>query len=199
MSGGIWRRQWWKMARHRSIPWRRQWTIARQQHDKTWRQWQNKSKRRMQCWRTRSIGGGTGGWESEANKPNGGRRASDSHSLAFLPIVLRRGIQQPTREQEECGKRRWWCVRVWKQGQARGRRMWLHVYGKYGIYVLFMILTWQHVGNQRHNTTYDMKKKHLELQCWQHVGRVRLTCQDDTEEMSSKLNFEDIKNVNISS
>ncbi len=30
---------------------------------------------------------------------------------------------------------------VWKQEQARGRRMWLRVYGKYGIYVLFMIVT----------------------------------------------------------
>jgi hypothetical protein len=46
----------------------------------------------------RSIGGGTSGWELEANKPNGGRRASDSHSLVFLPIILRRGIQQPARE-----------------------------------------------------------------------------------------------------
>jgi hypothetical protein len=70
----------------------------------------------------KSIGGGTGGWELEANKPNGGRRASDSHSLAFLPIILRRGIQQPAREQEGYSKRRWWCVRVLEVG-ARGRRM----------------------------------------------------------------------------
>jgi hypothetical protein len=58
----------------------------------------------------RSIGGGTEGWESEANKPNRGRQASVSHSLAFPPIVLWRGIQQPAREQEGYDKRRWLCV-----------------------------------------------------------------------------------------
>ncbi len=58
----------------------------------------------------RSIGGGTKGSESEANKQHGGRQASDFHSLAFLPIVLWRGIQQPAREQEGCSKRRWLCV-----------------------------------------------------------------------------------------
>ncbi len=174
------------------------WTMARQWCDKTWRQQQNKSKRRMQCWRTRSIGGGTRGWESEANKPNGGRQTSDSHSLVFLPIVLWRGIQQPAREQEGWSKRSLRCVRVWKQGQARGRRMWLLVYGKYDIYVLFMILTWQHVGNERHDTTYDVKKN-LESWCLQHVGCVGLTHWDDTEEMSLKLTFEDIKNVDVSS
>ncbi len=43
------------------------------------------------------------------------------HSLGFPPIVLRRWIQQPAREQEGYIKRRWQCVRVLKQGQARGR------------------------------------------------------------------------------
>ncbi len=70
----------------------------------------------------RSIGVGTGGWELEVNKPNGGRRASDSHSLAFLPIVLRRWLQQPAREQERYGKRRWQCVRILLAG-ASDRRM----------------------------------------------------------------------------
>jgi hypothetical protein len=65
------------------------------------------------------IGGGTRGWESEANKPNGGRGASHSHSLVFLPVVLRRGIQQPAREQEGYGKRGWWCVRVLEVGASK--------------------------------------------------------------------------------
>ncbi len=202
--GGGNRRRWrWKTAMRRSVPRQRWWTTARQRRDKSWRQQQNKSKRQMHCWRTRSIGRGNGGWESEANKPNGGRRASNSYSLAFQPINL--GVWErdtTTNNQPEIkrGKARWggsvW--EYWKQGQARGRRMWLRVYGKYGVYVLFMILTWQHVSNQRHDTTYDMKKT-FKSRCWWHVGRVGLTCWDDTEEMSSKLTFEDIKNVDISS
>ncbi len=48
------RRRQWKKARRQSIPLRRRWTTVRQWHDKTQRQQQNKSKRWMQCGRTRA-------------------------------------------------------------------------------------------------------------------------------------------------
>jgi hypothetical protein len=32
-----------------------------------------------------------------------------------------------------------------------------------------------------HYMTYDVKKKHQKLQCWQHLGHVGLTSWDDTK------------------
>ncbi len=43
------------------------------------------------------------------------------------------------------------------------------------------LLNCQHVGNQRHDMSYDVKTNHQKLQCWQHVGCVGLICRDDTK------------------
>jgi hypothetical protein len=42
------------------------------------------------------------------------------------------------------------------------------------------LLNCRHVGNQRHDMTYDVKKNHQKLQCPRHVGHVRLIRCDDT-------------------
>jgi hypothetical protein len=43
------------------------------------------------------------------------------------------------------------------------------------------LLNCQHVSNQGHDMTYDVKKNHQKLRCRQHDGRVGLICHEDTK------------------